>query len=65
MDLLLVRLDHIASIIVNTNRSIMRAAAAHGVADRIIWRVIPQPTERQRIGNQINAMTAANREERR
>jgi hypothetical protein len=27
----------------------------HRVADCIIWRVIPQPTEGQRIGNQIDA----------
>ena len=33
----------------------MLAAAVYRVADCIIGRVVPQPTEWQRIGNPINA----------
>src|SRR5262249_18701344 len=46
----LVRFDHVASGIVNANHSVMCAAAVHCLADCIIWRIIPQPTEWQRIG---------------
>ena len=41
--------------IVNANHSIVGTAAVHRVAYCMIWRVIPQPTERQHIGNQIDA----------
>jgi hypothetical protein len=49
------RLDHLASRIVNANHSVMRTAAVHRVADCMIRRVISQPTEWQRIGNKIDA----------
>ena len=52
------RFDLIASIVVNTNHGTIRSAVMAGVSDRIagsVWSVIPQPTERQRIGNQIDA----------
>ena len=54
----LVRLDHIASSIVNANDSIMRSTAVLRVIDCVadcVWLSIPQPTEWQRIGNQIDA----------
>jgi hypothetical protein len=50
-----VRFNHIASVIIDVDHSIMSTAAVHRVADWIIRCVIPQPTERQHIGNQINA----------
>jgi hypothetical protein len=54
----LVHFYHVASIIVNANHGIMGTAAVHrvanGVADRIRL-AVPQPTERQNIGNEINA----------
>jgi hypothetical protein len=52
----LVRLDHVASRIVNANHGIMSATTMPRVADCIagrIWFGIPQPTEWQNIGNQI------------
>jgi hypothetical protein len=51
-------LDHVAPRIVNANHGIMCAAVLAGVADCIagsVWLAIPQATEWQRIGNQINA----------
>jgi hypothetical protein len=51
----LVSFDHVASIIVNPNPSIVRTAVRHRGADCIIRRVIPKPTEWQRIGDQIDA----------
>ena len=54
----LVRLDHVASVIVNANHSIMCAAVMAGVADCVassVRFVIPQATEWQRIGNQIGS----------
>ena len=54
----LVRFDHVASFIVNVDHGVMRSAALAGVADCIagsVRSVIPQPTEWQRIGNQIDA----------
>ena len=51
---MLVRFDHVARSIVNADHSIMRAAAVFGVSDSIrdgIRPGIPQPTERQRIGD--------------
>jgi hypothetical protein len=53
-----VRLDHIASGIVNPNHGIMRPAVEFGVVDCIaecVRLVIPQPPEWQHIGNQIDA----------
>jgi len=53
-----VRLDHIASRIVNSNHRIMRSAAVDRVADCVadrVWLTVPQTTEWQRIGNQIDA----------
>src|SRR5438309_875243 len=54
----LVRLDHVASFTVNANHSIMRAAEKLSVVDRVadcIRLAIPQPTEWQHIGDQIDA----------
>jgi len=54
----LVRFDHVASGIINENHGIMRAAAMLRVSDCVrdsIRLAIPQPTEWQRIGNQIDA----------
>ena len=54
----LVRLDHIASSIVNTNHSIVRAAVMLGIGDCVANRIrlsVPQATEWQRIGTQIDA----------
>ena len=54
----LVRFDHVAGRIVNANHGIMCAAVLAGVADCIagsVRSVLPEPTERQRIGDQINA----------
>jgi hypothetical protein len=51
----LARHNHVASRIVNANQSIMRSAAVHRVADCVIRLGVPQPTEWQRIGNQIDA----------
>ncbi len=53
----LVRLDHVPSFIVNANHRVMRAAEKLCVADCIadcVWLGIPQPAERQRIGDQID-----------
>jgi hypothetical protein len=50
--LVLVRLDHVASIIVNANDCIVRAAVKLRVADCIadrVWLAISQPTESQHI----------------
>jgi hypothetical protein len=56
--LVLVRLDHVASRIINANHSIVRAAvmlrAADCIADRI-RPVVPQPTESQGIADEIDA----------
>src|SRR5262245_1853484 len=56
--LVLVRFDHVASIIVNANHSIMRPAAVPRVpiclGDRVRL-AIPQRPEWQDIGNQIDA----------
>ena len=54
----LVCFNHVSSGIVNANHGIMWAAVLAGVADCIagsVRSVIPEPTERQRIGNQIDA----------
>ena len=53
--LVLVRFDHVARFIVNADHRVMRAAVMLCVADCIIRRVIPQPTKRRRIRNQIDA----------
>jgi hypothetical protein len=47
----LVRVDHIASFIVNTNHGIMGATEKLRVFDSVIRLGVPQPTEWQRIGN--------------
>ena len=55
---MLVRFDHIARFIVNANHSVMWTAAMLRVADCVVDRIrfaVPQPTEWQRIGNQIDA----------
>jgi hypothetical protein len=56
--LVLVRFDHVATIIVNANHSIVRAAAklcvVNCIADRV-WLAVPQASEWQHIGNQIDA----------
>jgi hypothetical protein len=49
--LVLVRLDHVARLIVNANHSIMRAAAKLGVVDGVARVLIPQATEWHSIGN--------------
>ena len=51
------RFDHAPRIIVKADHSIMRAAAMLGLADCVADRIrlsIPQPTEWQCIGNQID-----------
>jgi hypothetical protein len=60
----LVRLDHVARCIVNANHSVMGAAPKFGVANRIadrVWFAIPQATDWQRIGNQIDAALISTR----
>jgi len=55
---LLVRLDHSARCIENTNHGIMRTAVKACVANCIVGRTrlsLPQATEWQHIGNQIKA----------
>ena len=50
----LVRFDHVASVIVNSNHRAMSAAVMLRVTDRVtdcVRLAIPQPTERQHIGN--------------
>ena len=49
------RFDQVANVIVNADHSILRTAAVHRVADCITRRVIPQPTEREKIGNEFHA----------
>jgi hypothetical protein len=49
--LVLVRFDHFAGGGVNADHSIGSPAVVHRVAECIIGRAIPQPTEWQRIGN--------------
>jgi hypothetical protein len=54
----LVRLDHVPSLIVNTNHGIMCPAEMLRVSDCIcggIQPVVPQATEWQRIGDEIDA----------
>jgi hypothetical protein len=50
----LVRFNHVARFIVNVNHSAMRAAAKLRIVD-CIRLAVPQATEWQRIGNQIDA----------
>ena len=55
--LVLVRFDYVARIIVNANHSVMRTAEKLCITDCIadcVRRALPQTTEWQRIGNQIN-----------
>jgi hypothetical protein len=52
----LVCFDHVASVIVNANHSVVRTAAMLGVADCVadrVWLAVPKSTEWKRIGNQI------------
>ena len=54
--------DHVASFIVNANHGTMRTTAKLGVADCIadcIWLAIPQATEWERIGDEIDAALIA------
>jgi hypothetical protein len=54
----LVRFNHVARVIVSANHSAMRAAAKLRVVNDVAdggWLTIPQTTEWQRIGNQIDA----------
>jgi hypothetical protein len=56
--LVLMRCDHVAGFILNANHCIMQTAAVFGVSDSVrdgVWPGVPQPTERQRIGDEINA----------
>ena len=56
--LVLVRFHHGARFILNANHCIMRAAAKLGIVNGIrdcIRPSVPQPAERERIGNQIDA----------
>ena len=53
----LVCFDHVARCIVNANHGVVRAAELLCISDcvyRGVRSVIPEPTERQRIGNQID-----------
>ncbi len=55
---MLVRLDHVADFIVNANHGVMLPTALLRVADCVrdgLRPGIPQPTERECIGNQIDA----------
>ena len=55
---MLIRFDHAARFMISANHSIMRAAVELGVADCVadcIRPAIPQATEWQDIGNQIDA----------
>ena len=49
--LVLVRFDYIARFIVSVNHGIICAAVKLSVANRLIQLRIPEPTERQPIGN--------------
>jgi hypothetical protein len=54
----LVRFHHVAFFIVNANDSVIRSAAMLGVSDCVadcVRFAIPQATERQRIGDEIDA----------
>jgi len=54
----LVRLDHVASRILDANHSTMWAAVIRRVSDCIAgcaWLAVPQPTEWQRTENHIDA----------
>jgi hypothetical protein len=56
----LVGFDHVASLIVNANHSVMRPVARLCVVNCVahcVWLTVPQPTEWQPIGNQIDAAT--------
>jgi hypothetical protein len=51
----LVRFNHLASIIINADHSITRAAAMLRVSDCVGDFEVPQPTEWERFGNRIEA----------
>jgi hypothetical protein len=50
----LVRLDHVARFIVNANHGIMRAAAKFRVVECVARLQVPQATEWERIGDEID-----------
>jgi hypothetical protein len=50
----LVRLDHVASLSINANHSVMWPTAELRVTD-CVWLAVPQATEWERIGNEIKA----------
>jgi hypothetical protein len=55
-----VGVDHVARFIVNANLAVVRPAIKLRVADCVANRIrpgVPQATERERIGNQIDAAT--------
>ena len=62
--LVLMRLDYVASGIVNANHGIMRTAEKLCV-EGCVWLAVPQPTEWQRIGSQIDAATRRKSDQRR
>ena len=54
----LVRLDDVASFIINVNHCVVRTAQKLGVVDctaDCVWLAVPQPTEWQHVGNEIKA----------
>ena len=54
----LVRLDHVANVIIHANHGMMRSAVMLRVSDCItdsVWSAIQEATEWQRIANQIDA----------
>ncbi|TMP93668.1 MAG: hypothetical protein E6L08_05095 [Verrucomicrobia bacterium] len=57
--LVLVRFDHVVSVIVKANHCVMRPTAKLGVADCIsdcVWLTVPEPTQWERIGDEIKAV---------
>jgi hypothetical protein len=57
----LVRFDHVASSIANANDGVMLAAVRLCISDCVRNFGVPQPTEWQRIGDQIDAATILTR----
>jgi hypothetical protein len=56
LESVLVRLDHVASFIVDADHGVMRTAEKLGVADCIadcVWLAVPQATVWQRIANNL------------
>src|SRR5439155_18000072 len=55
---LLVRFDHVAGLIINADHSVVRPAEKFCITNRVadcVRLAVPEATEWQRIGNQINA----------